>query len=149
MVTPDTLTLWLKEQAWPLGIIVAFVLFAFIALKVSADRRHKALANEREGVNEETFTAHLQRYGFDPVITSATYRYLQEVQLVNFPILPGDHLDEDLGLDTEDVEQTVTELANALRRERAPGLRHTPVVTVEDLVRLIQASPRKSRSAAA
>jgi len=149
MVTPDNLSLWLNEQAWPIAIIVGCIVFAFIALKVSAQRRHKALANEREGVTEATFTAHLQQYGFDPTITGATYRYLQEVQLVKFPILAGDALDEDLGLDTEDVEQTVSELTAALNRERAPGLRHTPVVTVEDLVRLLQASPRKSRSVAA
>ena len=149
MVTPDTLSTWLNEQAWPIAIIVGCIVFAFIALKVSAQRRHKALASEREGVTESTFTAHLQQYGFDPTITGATYRYLQEVQLVKFPILAGDALDEDLGLDTEDVEQTVSELTAALKRERAPGLRHTPVITVEDLVRLLQASPRKSRSVAA
>ena len=149
MVTPDTLTAWLSEQAWPIGIIVLFVLAAFVALKISASRRHKALASEREGVSEETFTAHLQRYGFDPAITGATYRYLQEVQLVSFPILPGDALDEDLGLDNEDIEQSMTELCVALKRERAPGLRHAPVVTVEDLVRLIQASPRRARTEAA
>ena len=100
-------------------------------------------------MSEETFTAHLQRYGFDPAITGATYRYLQEVQLVNFPILPGDALDEDPPLDNEDVEQTISELCIALKRERAPGLRHQPVVTVEDLVRMIQASPRKVRNTAA
>ncbi len=149
MVTPDSLSVWLNEQAWPIAIIVACVVFAFLALKISAQRRHKALASEREGVTEATFTAHLQQYGFDPAITGATYRYLQEVQLVRFPILPGDALDEDLGLDTEDIDQTISELTAALKRDRQPGLRHTPLVTVEDLVRLLQASPRKSRSAAA
>jgi hypothetical protein len=149
MVTPDSLSVWLNEQAWPIAIIVACIVFAFVALKVSAKRRHKALAAQREGVTEATFTAHLQQYGFDPAITGAAYRYLQEVQRVNFPILPGDLLDEDLGLDTEDIEQTVTELAVALKRDQSPGLRHTPLVTVEDLVRLLQASPRMSRSAAA
>jgi len=149
MVTPDTLSVWLNEQAWPIAIIVACIVIAFIALKVSARWRHKTLASQREGISETTFTAHLEQYGFDPTITSATYRYLQEVQRVSFPILSSDALDEDLGLDTEDIEQTVTELTEALKRERSPGLRHTPIVTVEDLVRLLQASPRKSRSVAA
>jgi len=149
MVTPDSLSVWLNEQAWPIAIIVACVVFAFLALKISAKRRHKALANERQGVTEATFTDHLEQYGFDPAITGATYRYLQEVQLVRFPILPSDALDEDLGLDTEDIDQTISELTAALKRERQPGLRHTPLVTVEDLVRLLQASPRKSRSIAA
>ncbi len=149
MDTPDSLSLWLKEQTWPIAIILGLVVLTFIALKLSASRRHKALASQREGVTEESFTAHLQKYGFDPVIAGATYRYLREVQLVNFPILPGDDLDEDLGLDNEDIEQTVTELTEAMKRDRSPGLRHTPIVTVEDLVRLLQASPRKARSVAA
>jgi hypothetical protein len=149
MDTPDSLSLWLKEQAWPIAILAGLVILTFIVLKLSASRRHKALASQREGVTEASFTAHLQQYGFDPVITGATYRYLQEIQRVNFPILPGDALDEDLGLDTEDIEQTVTELTEAMKRDRSPGLRHTPIVTVEDLVRLLQASPRKARSVAA
>ena len=149
MVTPDSLSVWLNEQAWPIAIIAACIIFAFVALKVAASRRHRALATAREGVTQATFTEHLKKYDFDPAITAATYRYLQEVQRVSFPILAGDALDEDLGLDTEDIEQTVTELTSALNRERAPGLRHTPLVTVEDLVRLLQASPRKARSEAA
>ena len=144
MVTPDTLTAWLNDQAWPIAIIGICIILAFVALKISAKRRHQALAHEREGVTETTFTKHLQVYGFDPVITGATYRYLQEVQLVQFPILAGDDLVEDLGLDNDDIEQTVTELTEALKREPNPGLRHTPLVTVEDLVRLLQASPRRS-----
>jgi len=142
MVTPDTLTIWLKEQAWPIGIIVACVVLAFLLLKISASRRHKALARERNGITETTFAAHLERYGFDPVIAAATYRYLQERQRVNFPILPGDQLDEDLGLDSEDITQTVREMTVNLGRQFNPGLLHKPLVTVEDLVRMLQASPR-------
>jgi len=143
MVAPDTLTIWLKQQAWPIAILLGCLLLVLLVLKISADRRHRALAREREGVTESTFAAHLQNYGFDPVIATATYRYLQEVQLVQFPILPGDKLDEDLGLDSEDIDQTVREMTNALGRQRVPGLLHKPLVTVEDLVRLLQASPRR------
>ncbi len=149
MVTPDTLSIWLKEQAWPLGIIAVCVILAFVVLKVSAKRRHQALAREREGVTEQSFAAHLARFGFDPEIASATYRYLQTVQRVQFPILPADHLDEDLGLDSEDIKQTVREMIAALGREFNPGLLHTPLVSVEDLVRLLQASPRRAQTVAA
>jgi hypothetical protein len=149
MVTPDTLSLWLKEQSWPLAIIAVLVLGAFLTLKYSARRRREVMNRERSGVTEETFVDHLAQYHFDPVITGTTYRYLQEAQLVPFPILPGDALDEDLGLDSEDVEQSVSELLASLNREEAPGLRHEPLVTVEDLVRHLQASPRKAQSAAA
>jgi len=149
MVTPDTLTIWLKEQAWPIGIIVACVLLAFLVLKISASRRHRVLAREREGINEATFATHLERYGFDPIIAAATYRYLQEVQLVKFPILPGDRLDEDLGLDSEDINQTAREMTNALGRQFNPGLMYKPLITVEDLVRMLQASPRRALVSAA
>jgi acyl carrier protein len=143
MDTPDTLTIWLREQAWPIAIILGLVVLAFLVLKISARRRHEALAREREGVTETTFATHLQRYGFDPVIAAATYRYLQEVQLVKFPILPGDQLDEDLGLDSDDIKQTVREMTSSLGRQFNPGLLHKPLVTVEDLVRMLQASPRR------
>jgi ABC-type dipeptide/oligopeptide/nickel transport system permease component len=149
MDTPDSLALWLREQAWPIAIIAGFFLLTFLVLKFSAKRRQKSLAQQREGVSQESFVTHLQKYGFDPTITGAAYRYLQEVQRVNFPILPADALDEDLGLDTEDINQTVMELTEALGRDRSPGLRHTPIVTVEDLVRLLQASPRKAKMVAA
>jgi ABC-type dipeptide/oligopeptide/nickel transport system permease component len=137
MVTPDTLTIWLKEQAWPIAIIVGLVVFAFIVIKISASRRHQALAREREGVTESTFASHLQRYGFDPAVAAATYRYLQERQLVKFPIL-----------DSEDINQTVREMTSSLGRHFNPGLLHKPLVTVEDLVRMLQASPRRVSVAA-
>ena len=149
MVTPDTLPIWLKEQAWPLCAIAACLLLALLLLKVSARRRHEALSRQRESVTEASFTAHLVQFGFDAAIVSSTYRYLREVQLVQFPILPSDQLDHDLGLDSEDVEQTVRELTIALGRELNGGLIHTPLVTVEDLIRLLQASPRREQIAAA
>ena len=144
MGTPESLSIWFRGQAWPILIGLLCVGLVYVLLKVSADRRLHKLSKQREGVNETTFSEHLVRYGFDPLITRSTYRYLQEVQLVQFPIVPGDALDEDLGLDSEDVDQTVRELSIALHREYTPGLRYAPLVTVEDLVRLLQASPRLS-----
>ena len=146
MVIPVDLGTWLKEQAWIIAIIVGCVVLAFIILKVSARRRHEALTREREGVTESSFAAHLEQYGFDPVIAASTYRYLQDVQLVQFPILPSDLLDEDLGLDSEDIHQTVREMLPALSREFNPGILHKPLQTVEDLIRLLQASPRLANS---
>ena len=145
-MAPSTLALWLKEQSVPLAIIVLMVLVVVLILRVSAARRRETMLRERGGISEATFTAYLQRYGFDPLIASTTYHYLQEEQLVAFPILPGDALDEDLGLDSEDIQQTVRDLTHRLKRDRNPGLRSAPMVTVEDLVRLLQASPRKAQT---
>lgn len=133
--------LW-RHQAWPVGLFLGAIVACILLLRLSAWSRERNLRRKRAGLTQESFTAWLQQYGFDPVITSSTYRYLQEVQLVSYPILPGDKLDEDLGLDTDEINQVVRDLTIALRREFSPGLRPTPLVTVEDLIRLLQASPR-------
>src|SRR4051794_40909862 len=39
MVIPDTLSIWLKEQAWPIAILLSFVAFVFLVLKLSVARR--------------------------------------------------------------------------------------------------------------
>lgn len=149
MVTPTNLSLWLHEQALPIGLILAFIVFAYILLMVSARRRRADLLAKRAGVTEATFAQQLAQFGFDPVIAAATYCYLQQVQKIGFPILASDSLDEDLGLDSEDISQTIVDLSAALEREYNPGLAHAPLVTVENLVRLLQASPRKQKISAA
>ena len=102
---------------------------------------------ERSGTNEETFVNALMMYGFDPEVSSTVYRYLQDHQNVHFPIETSDLLDEDLGLDQADVEQTIRAVFQMARRQLQPGLLHTPLLTVEDLVRLVQASPRLTMAA--
>jgi hypothetical protein len=145
----SSIPLWVRQQARPLGLLLGVLIVTLLLLRLSAWWRQYSLRRKRRGITQESFTAYLQQYGFDPVITSSTYRYLQEVQLVPFPILPTDALDEDLGLDSEDIQQTLRDLTIALRREYSPGLTPAPIVTVEDLVRLLQASPRLSRISAA
>jgi hypothetical protein len=148
MQIPSTTWIWLSEQAVPLAIIVAFLAFVFIALYVSARSRRRKMNESRSHVNEGTFVNSLLIYGFDPVISRTTYRYLQEKQRVSFPIEATDHLDEELGLDLTDVEESVHDILRLTDRLYQPGLKDAPLVTVEDLVRLIQASPRLSELAA-
>lgn len=138
----NSITAWLGHHAWPLWLLLAAVVLCVILLKASAWIREHRLRRKRAGITQETFTAQLQQYGFDPVITSSTFRYMREVQLVPFPVLPGDDLENDLGLTPEEVDQSVRDLSIALRREYSPGLQPTPLVTVEDLIRLLQAEPR-------
>ena len=148
MQTPDSLQTWLSEQAIPLMVIVVLVAFVMIVLYVSARNRRMRLNEARSGTNEDTFVESLVVYGFDPRISSTIYRYLQEKQNVHFPIEATDLLDEDLGLDMVDLDETVRDVFQMTRRIYQPGLRHTPLVTVEDLVRFVQASPRKIEQAA-
>jgi hypothetical protein len=140
---------WLGHHAWPLWLLLAAVVGCVVLLRLSAWMREHSIRRKRRGVTQETFTAQLQQYGFDPVITSATFRYLREVQLVPYPVLPGDDLEKDLGLDPQDIDQSVRDLSHGLRREYSPGLQPIPLVTVEDLIRLLQASPRVIRSGVA
>jgi len=138
-----TLEQWLGEQVVPLFFIGFALLMGLAFLYFSAQSRRAALVRDRSGRTEDTFAEFLAGYGFDPAIARAAYRYLQDVQGVNFPIVPMDDLDRDLGLDDDEVKQAVRDLLAATGREYLPGLLESPLVTVVDLVRYIQASPRR------
>jgi hypothetical protein len=148
MQTPSTPLIWLSEQAVALAVIASVLALVMIVLWVSARNRRLKMNEARSGTNEETFVDSLLVYGFDPQISSTVYRYLQEKQNVHFPIEATDLLDEDLGLDMVDLDETVRDVFQLTRRVYQPGLRHTPLVTVEDLVRFVQASPRMIEQAA-
>jgi len=138
-----SLTHWLGEQIVPLFFIGFAILMGIAMVYLSAKSRRSSLVRDRSGRTEETFAEYLAGYGFDPEISRVTYRYLQRVQKVAFPIEPSDDLDRDLGLDGEEVEQTVRDLLAETGRSYLPGLLDSPLVTVVDLVRHIQASPRR------
>jgi len=148
METPSTMFVWLSEQAGPLIIIGCLIAFIVIVLYLSARSRRRAMNEQRAGSNEYTFVNHLAAYGFDANIARLTYQYLQDKQRISFPIEASDTLDEDLGLGQDDVAETVQDLLVLIERENAPGLLHMPLITVEDLVRFLQASPRKNEMAA-
>jgi hypothetical protein len=148
MQTPSTLSIWLSEQALPLAVIIVLLALVMVALSVSARNRRVRLNESRAGTNEDTFVESLVVYGFDPQISRTIYSYLQEKQNVHFPIEATDLLDEDLGLDLVDLDETIREVLQLTRRQYQPGLRHQPLVTVEDLVRFVQASPRLVERAA-
>ena len=141
--TPFTVQQWLGEQAVPLLFIGFAILMGFAVLYISAQSRRSSLACDRSGRTEETFAEYLAEYGFDPGIARATYRYLQRHQNVTFPIEPLDDLDSDLGLNSEDLRETIRGLLAQTGRSYLPGLLNSPLVTVVDLVRTIQASPRR------
>jgi len=138
-----TIEHWLGEQVVPLVFIGFALLMGLAFLYLSAQSRRASLVRDRSGRTEETFAEYLAAYGFDPGIARTTYRYLQRVQNVSFPIVPKDDLDRDLGLDDEEVKQSLRDLLDETGREYLPGLLDSPLVTVVDLVRYIQASPRR------
>jgi hypothetical protein len=143
----STLGQWLGEQVVALVFIGFAMLMGFVMLYFSAQSRRAALVRDRSGKTEETFTEHLAAYGFDTDIARSTYRYLQQMHQIDFPIVPKDDLDRDLGLDDDDVNGSVRDLLSETGREYLPGLIDTPLVTVADLVRYVQACPRRVQAA--
>ena len=133
---------WLGDQIVPVFFIGFAILMGIALVYLSAQSRQASLVRDRSGRTEDTFAEFLAAYGFDPEIARTTYCYLQNVQRVAFPIVPMDDLDRDLGLDGDAVNQTLRDLLEESGREYLPGLLASPLVTVVDLVRTIQASPR-------
>ena len=143
MSTTVAIQQWLGEQIVPVVLIGFAILMGLGMVYLSAISRRSALARSRAGRTEENFAEYLAKYGFDESIARSTYRYLQEKQRVSFPIEPMDDLDRDLGLDGDDVKTTLRDLLEQNGREYLPGILDSPLVRVVDLVRYIQASPRR------
>jgi len=143
MPTAVQIQQWLGEQIVPVFLIGFAILMGFAMVYISAINRRNALVRSRAGHTVDTFSDYLARYGFDQEIARSTYRYLQERHRVSFPIEPLDDLDQDLGLDGDDVKTTLRELIDENGREYLPGAVDSPLVRVVDLVRYIQACPRR------
>jgi len=148
MPTLSTVQHWLSEQFIPLLSIAFSLLMGLAMLLVSARSRRSALLRARKGRTEETFAQELAEHGYDSEIARTTYRYLQERQRVGFPIRPMDDLDVDLGLDSEDLQHVIQELLAKVGRSYLPGMLSSPPVTVVDLIRAVQASPRREERVA-
>ena len=134
---------WFVEQIVPV-FFVGFALLAGLALLYfSAQSKKAARRRDRAGQDETTFAEKLAAHGYDAEIALATYRYLEKRTRAGFPLLPADDLDRDLGMDRDDVREAVRELTALVDREYLPGLVTTPIVTVAELVRAVQSSPRK------
>src|SRR5262245_44705094 len=128
---------WLFEQIVPV-FFVGFALLGGVALLYfSAQSRKAARRRDRAGQDEETFVERLAAHGYDAEIAHACYRYLEERTRAGFPILPNDDLDRDLGLDGDDVRDSLRELTAKVGREYLPGLVTSPIVTVAELVRAV------------
>jgi hypothetical protein len=133
----------LGEQGVSLVCLGLAALMALALLYLSAEHRRSALVRDRSGHSALSFAEYLAACGFDPEIALATYAYLQQVRGVDFPILAKDDLDRDLGLSEEEVTGSLRDLLDETGREYLPGLIDSPMVRVVDLVRWVQASPRR------
>lgn len=143
MPTFATLQQWLGEQIVPVFFVGFALLMGVAMVYISSKTRRSSLARDRSGRNVDTFAENLAAYGFDPEIARSAYRLLQLRGGVNFPLDPMDDLDRDLGMNDEDVDGAFREVLAETGREYLPGLLTSPLVTVVDVVRYAQASPRR------
>ena len=130
------------------GLLSFAVIAGFVAFILHATSFRRRL-RKAKGVSEQNFAEYLHGYGFDPQVAATTYSYLEEVQDVRFPILPGDTLDWDLGLDDQRIEQAVVALSARLGRHGRAALASSFPVTVQDLIRMIQDAPPAEHRVAA
>ncbi len=129
------------------GLFLAVVAgFAAFILHATSFRRS---LRKTKSVSEENFTEYLRGYGFDPRVAATTYEYLQGIQDVRFPILPGDTLDWDLGLDDQRIEEAVSALSARLGRQIRAALVYPYPRTVQDLIRMVQDAPLVDQRVAA
>ena len=130
---------------------IGVVVVVFLAGSVIIDRRLKNLAAGRQGEDIGTFARGFDRRNepFDPHVVRAVWDALQPYAKFrggSVPIRPTDRIDEDLGIDWDDIDMGLAqEVAERTGRsldniEANPLFGH--VSTVGDLVRLISSQPR-------
>jgi hypothetical protein len=145
---PQHATQWVAAQADVIGVIGVLFLGALLILFLSARGHAWMMAHKRAHSTIDTFVRELSEKGYNARICRAVYEYLQTDQKVNFPINPDDALDERLGIAGDDLEQTIRDVLILTEREFCPGLLYRPLVTVEDLVRYVEASPLRLKKSA-
>lgn len=131
-------------QMGPLLGIGGFLLFALALLFISGVSRQRRMTSSRAGEDVDTFVLHLASYGFDPELARETYLYLTTEENVSFPIRHTDRLDNDLRISDEETHRMIAHLLRLFDREAQPGMRHMPLITVEDVLRFVQACPMVS-----
>ncbi len=137
---------WFTGQIGPLEAFVMALLLGIVGLYLVAKWREYVLAGRRAEYDVDTFAAQMGEAGLNRELARAVYEYLQEVQMVPFPMLPGDALYEKLGMTAGDVEETVYDLLVRTGRVLLPGQLTSPPETLEELVRYIQTSPLAAKS---
>ena len=132
----------LRHKAVPTGLpLVTVAITALSLLGIVTICRRSAKLRLRSGVDEHSFARLLGDDFFDTDLARATFRYLRRECNIAFPILPSDVLTRDLGLGYADLRNVVIGLLHETGREYLPGVIDTRLVTVEDLVAYVQASP--------
>jgi hypothetical protein len=138
----QTLSDWSMEQLGPLGIFLVIAGIAFVFFFLLARWREWDFARSRSGYGTDDFIRDMRIRGISEDVSRAGYEVIQNEQKVRFPIMPEDALDEQLGITDIDLMDTLVSILTRTGREKKAGLMHLPLVTVEDLLKLVQVSPK-------
>lgn len=145
MNTTETFTDWITQQVGPLGIFLLIAGVAFLFFLLLAKWREWDFARTRSGYDVDAFVQDMRIRGVSEEVSRAGYEVIQEEQKVRFPVMPEDALDEQLGITDIDLMDTLISILKRTNRERKTGLMYMPLVTVEDLLKLVQMSPLMRR----
>jgi hypothetical protein len=129
------------EQLGPLGIFLVIAGVAFLFFFMLSRWREWDFARKRNGYTIDDFVRDMRVRGISEEVSRAGYEVIQQEQRVRFPVMPDDHLDEQLGITDIDLMDTLVSVLTRTGKERKAGLMYMPLVTVEDLLKLVQVSP--------
>lgn len=141
---------------WKRPVAVGGSLLALGSLVAVLSRRealHLArMAQSREGESICQFARAIDCRRVDTWVVRAVYEELQRSlsAVVAVPLRVTDHLQRDLGLDADDLDELVADMAQRARRSLADTSANPlfgKVTTVGDLVEFLQAQPRLPASA--
>ena len=138
--------LWAKPV--PVLTSTGAVVFIIAVLEYRNRLRLRRLAQPRAGESICSYARALPIRELDPWVVRAVFEELQPYVAdhgIPFPIRPADRLAEELGVDAEELNETVApQIAQRIGRS-LDGAEHNPyygkVMTVEDLVRFFCAQP--------
>jgi hypothetical protein len=142
--------LWFHHWLFALSVPTCTAAFVFTIASLPNNRRRILLLRNRTNVSgkhsDEVFPFSYDDLEIEveiedsPDLELSIYRYLNEK--TDLPVLAHATLVEDLGLSDAQLGETIYELLAMNGREYSPGLFTYPLITVEDLVLYIEASPR-------
>jgi hypothetical protein len=137
---------WAMNQVGPLGIFLVVVGIAFVFFFLLSRWREWDFARHRSGYGVDDFVRDMRIRGVSEEVARAGYEVITQEQKVRFPIMPEDALDEQLGITDVDLMDTLVSILSRTGKEKKAGLMYMPLVTVEDLLKLVQVSPSLQRN---
>jgi hypothetical protein len=127
-------------------LLVALVLFVFVTFVVWA-KRHVARGSDEYELDH--FVRYFRDRGFKEPLVISVYQYLQKwMNRADFSVKPTDNIAGVYGIVDEDLDDFVVQIAevNHLELPENADYWHTPVATVEDLVRFVSTFSLKKAS---